>query len=297
MNIRLLKNQDIEALEEYLHPYKTECMVICSNLKAAGINYKGADFEGEYFGYFDKNDPRLERLLGFVVHYWNGSIIMHAADHDVLENLILHLKNNISRPIANISGPSVQVEHVIKTLGISEYRFNMNNNQGLYGIKLDSLREVSIGINMDVVSATEISRHVLISWMKGYNIEALGAPNNNDIDAQIESDLNRRIKKNDSWVLLSGGTPVAFSAFNARLTDIVQVGPVWTPPEHRNNGFARLLVSYTLQEEKLKGTKEAVLFAHNPAAMKAYLAIGFKQMGNYRLAILEKPIRFPRKEL
>jgi predicted GNAT family acetyltransferase len=69
------------------------------------------------------------------------------------------------------------------------------------------------------------------------------------------------------------------------------VGPVWTPPEHRNKGYARLLLAYTLYQEKLKGTKQAILFTDNPAAIKAYLAIGFEKIGNYRLALLEKPIK------
>jgi predicted GNAT family acetyltransferase len=96
---------------------------------------------------------------------------------------------------------------------------------------------------------------------------------------------------NDAWVLLLEGTPVAFSAFNARLSDMVQVGPVWTPPEYRNQGFARRLVAYTLHQEKRKGTKKAVLFTDHPAAIKAYLAIGFEKIGHYRLALLEKPIK------
>jgi RimJ/RimL family protein N-acetyltransferase len=43
--------------------------------------------------------------------------------------------------------------------------------------------------------------------------------------------------------------------------------------------------------KNLKGTKQAILFTDNPAAIKAYLAIGFKKIGNYRLALLEKPIK------
>jgi hypothetical protein len=96
MNIRLLKNQDIQVLEGYLAPQKAECMFIYSNLKAADIDYSGSDFEGEYFGYFDTHDE----LQGVIVHYWSGNVMMHARDHDVLENLISHLKKNMSRPIA-----------------------------------------------------------------------------------------------------------------------------------------------------------------------------------------------------
>lgn len=76
MNIRLLKSQGTQALEEYLAPHKAESMFICSNLKAAGIEYGGSDFEGEYFGYFDTND----QLQGVIVHYWNGNVMMHSED-------------------------------------------------------------------------------------------------------------------------------------------------------------------------------------------------------------------------
>jgi predicted GNAT family acetyltransferase len=125
--------------------------------------------------------------------------------------------------------------------------------------------------------------------MKSYYIEALGAPNDETLDQKAQDHWDRRLQKNDNWVLLLDGTPVALSAFNARLDCMVQIGPVWTPPEYRNKGFARLLLAYTLHKEKLKGTKQAILFTDNPAAIKAYLAIGFKKIGNYRLAILEKP--------
>lgn len=287
MNIRLLKSQDTQVLEEYLAPHKAECMFICSNLKATGIEYGGSDFEGEYFGYFDIND----QLQGVIVHYWNGNVMMHSEDHDVLENLISHLKKNISRPIAGILGPNIQAEHVIKKLGLSGLSFGINSNEGLYEINLGALNEFNIPSNMKIISTQDVSKDILIKWMKSYDIEALGALDDETLEKQVKEHWNLRLQKNDAWVLLLDGTPVALSAFNARLSDMVQVGPVWTPPEYRNKGFARLLLAYTLHQEKLKGTKQAILFTDNPAAIKAYLAIGFKKIGNYRLALLEKPIK------
>lgn len=44
MSIRLLHNKDTKKLEAYLALYKSECMFICSNLKAVAIEYKGDDF-------------------------------------------------------------------------------------------------------------------------------------------------------------------------------------------------------------------------------------------------------------
>jgi GNAT superfamily N-acetyltransferase len=287
MNISLLKSQDTQVLEEYLAPHKAECMFICSNLKATGIEYGGSDFEGEYFGCFDIND----QLQGVIVHYWNGNVMMHSEDHDVLEKLILHLKNNISRPIAGILGPNIQAEHVIKKLGLSGLSFGINSNEGLYEINLEALNNLNMQSNMKVVPAQDVPKSILTLWMKSYDIEALGALDDEALEKQVQEHWNLRLQKNDSWVLLLDGTPVALSAFNARLIDMVQVGPVWTPPEYRNKGFARLLLAYTLHQEKLKGTKQAILFTDNPAAIKAYLAIGFKKIGNYRLALLEQPVQ------
>lgn len=292
MNIRLLKIQDTKALEEYLAPHKAECMFICSNLKAAGIEYRGSDFEGEYFGCFDTND----QLQGVIVHYWNGNVMMHTESNDILEKLILNFKENIRRPVAGVLGPNIQAESVIENLGLSGVSFSINSNEGLYEINLKALNEPSMPEAMKVVSAQDMSKSILIEWMKNYDIEALGALNDEALEKQVQKHWNLRLKKNDSWVLVLDETPVALSAFNARFEDMVQVGPVWTPPEYRNKGFARLLLAYTLQQEKLKETKQAILFTDNPAAIKAYLAIGFKKIGNYRLALLEKPIKLQEVE-
>jgi GNAT superfamily N-acetyltransferase len=291
MIIRLLKSRDTKTLEEYLDPYKAECMFICSNLNAAGIEYQGLAFEGEYFGCFDKQDINQEYLLGVIVHYWNGNVMMHALNHDVLEKLIFHLKKNVNRFIAGILGPNIQVEYVIKKLGLLKHSFRINRNEGLYEINFEDLNDFSMPISINVVSAQDVSKTILIKWIKSYYSESLGALNDDNLEKQAQEHWNLRLKKNDSYVLLLDGVPVALSTFNARLVDMVQVGPVWTPPEYRNKGFARLLLSYILHQEKLKGTKKAILFTDNPAAIRAYIAIGFDRIGNYRVALLEKPIR------
>jgi hypothetical protein len=56
----------------------------------------------------------------------------------------LHLKKNISRPIAGILGPNIQAEHVINKLGLSGGKFGINSNEGLYEINLEALNEISV---------------------------------------------------------------------------------------------------------------------------------------------------------
>jgi hypothetical protein len=171
MKIRLLKSQDSKVLEEYLAPHKAECMFICSNLKAAGIDYKGADFEGEYFGSFNTND----QLQGVIVHYWNGNLMLHAKDQGVLEKLILYFKKNISRPIAGILGPNLQAEHVINKLGLSQSDYGINSNEGLYEINLEALNNLNMQSNMKVVPAQDVPKSILIEWMKSYGVKSIHA--------------------------------------------------------------------------------------------------------------------------
>ncbi len=45
-----------------------------------------------------------------------------------------------------------------------------------------------------------------------------------------------------------------------------------------------------LAEAAAGGARQAVLFANNPAAVRAYRAIGFRQVGDYRIAFLDTPM-------
>ena len=292
MTIRLLTNQDRHKLEEYLAPHKAECMFICSNMKKAAIDYNGSGYEGEYYGCF--NDS-LDQLNGVIVHYWNGCVMMYASDQQILHQLVMHFRTKSSRPVSDILGPNDQAEFVIQSLGLENASFKINRNEGLYEVDLNNVLELDIPNQLNVVSAQEISKDVLIRWMKSYDIEALGASDDEALENQVNEHWNRRLQRNDSWVLLSDGIPVSLSAFNARLDDIVQVGPVWTPPEHRNKGFAKVLLRYTLIAEKRNGVKKAVLFTDGPAAIKVYESIGFSKIGNYRLALLENPVNLGNK--
>lgn len=296
MRTRLLINHDIQALEDFLLPYKAECMFMASNLKASGIDYHGADFQGEYFGCFERDHEGIERLVGVVVHYWNGNVMMHVQNDTILEKLIIHLKKYINRPIAGILGPNIHAERVIDKLGLSRCRYAINRNEGLYELNLSDLSPLALPPEMRVVPAQDVPKNILIAWLKNYDIEALGAASDETLEKKIEEHWDLRLRQNNSWVLLHDDIPVALGAFNARLADRVQVGPVYTPPDYRNLGFARRLLAHILYQEKLKGTHSAVLFTDNPAAIKAYRVIGFKKIGDYRIALLERSVQVPALE-
>lgn len=291
MHVRALGPQDTKTLEAYLAPHKAQCMFICSNLKAAGIYDTGKAYEGAYYGCFEGGSTDTEHLCGIIVHYWNGNVMVHAISDEVRARLVLHLKTHLSRPVQGILGPSQQAAHVISALGLEGAPFKTNRDEGLYALSLEALRPVTLAPHMDVVLAQDIQGDILLAWIKAYQMEAFGAKDDAHLVVAAKDQLDRLLQTGDAWVLLQGGVPRALVGFNARLEGMVQVGPVWTPPEHRSQGFARRLLAHVLRLEIPKGVRRAILFTDHPAAIKAYSAIGFERIGDYRLALLEKPIR------
>ena len=287
MNIKRLTTADVGILEQYLAPYQAECMFICSNIKAGGMEYAGQDFQGEYFGCFRGSSEDLD---GVLVHYWNGNIMMYASDTQVLEQLVVFFKTYATRPVVGVLGPDRQAEYVVNSLGLQHAAFASNRNEGLYELDLKDLGAIKLPNDVAVVSMQDVSMDLLLQWRRAYAIEALGADNDSALEKRVAEEVDRQIRGQDCWVLLAGGVPVSLSGFNARLAEVVQVGPVWTPPEYRNQGFARLLLAWVLAQEKTKGTKKAILFTDTPAGIKAYRAIGFEKIGEYRLALLKKPV-------
>ena len=102
--------------------------------------------------------------------------------------------------------------------------------------------------------------------------------------AEWRESFERGIAAKRWFVLEEGGVLKAMGAFNARTPDAVQLGGIYTPPEGRNRGAASRLVAGMLKQS---GTERGVLFAKDPAAIRSYLAVGFRECGNYGLAFLK----------
>jgi predicted GNAT family acetyltransferase len=57
--------------------------------------------------------------------------------------------------------------------------------------------------------------------------------------------------------------------------------------------YGRAAVAASLLDARAPGATKAILFTgeDNIAAQKAYVALGFRQVGSYRLLLLKSPIR------
>jgi GNAT superfamily N-acetyltransferase len=113
-----------------------------------------------------------------------------------------------------------------------------------------------------------------------------------DFDAAADAvtdRISREMAEYHREILMDGDTPVAATAFNAALPQIVRIGAVYTPPALRGKGYARRAVALHLKQARTTGVRRATLFASAQNAIAAYTAVGFRQIGEWVLAIFKTP--------
>jgi predicted GNAT family acetyltransferase len=128
---------------------------------------------------------------------------------------------------------------------------------------------------------------LLTEWRVGFSVEALGDRRSPRLRKQCQASAERSLEQGRTWLLEDGGEPVSTSSFNAAIAEAVQVGGVWTPPHLRNRGYGRAAVAASLVDARAEGARTSILFTGegNVAAQRAYEALGFRQIGHYRLLL------------
>jgi hypothetical protein len=112
-------------------------------------------------------------------------------------------------------------------------------------------------------------------WRESFRIEAqIVIPRNVDqIVRQVE---------NGSVYLWVTDRPVSTAVSSRGTENTGTVGAVYTPPEHRNNGYATALTASVTQKILDSGKKHAVLYTNldNPTSNSIYQQIGYKPVSD-----------------
>ncbi len=288
LEIHPLDAADAATLETFLLPRLETSMFLLGNMRAAGLRYTGERYTGNYVAAFEDNV-----IVSVAAHYWNHILILQAPSHlDVLWRAALQTSG---RPIKGVIGPHAQVEEVKAALNPAAAIVQMDECEQLYGLALTDLIVPDALRTGQVVGRRAAAGDVetLTRWRVGYEIEALREQPSPQLWEQERAMADRLVRENNTWVLQAAGQPVATSAFNTRLKEVVQIGGVWTPPELRGRGYARCVVAQSLLDARAEGVKKAILFtgADNLPAQKAYTALGFRHIGDYHLLMLREPLR------
>lgn len=285
--IRILGAGDEAALEAFLRPRLDSSMFLINNHRKVGLVDHGRRYEGSYAAAF-----RDGRIVAVVGHFWNGVLLFQAPEH--LEALIADAVTASGRRVGGLIGPYEQVTSAKRILALGTGDLQVDDREGLYSLELKDL------ILPETLASGEVTSRrgrpgdieVLTTWRVAYSLEALGAEDSPALHKRSREAIEHGVSAGETWVLERESEAVANTSFNATIKEAVQVGGVWTPPELRGRGYGRAVVAASLLDARADGVKKAILFTgdDNVPAIKAYMALGFRRIGDFRLVLLREPL-------
>jgi uncharacterized protein len=274
--LKILQTGDEVLLENFLMQHVDTSMFLRSNLREGGLINQGERFQGTYVAAIvDKN------IVAIAAHYWNGMIMVQAPVY--LAEVVQQIVEQSGLAVSGIAGPATQVEAAKQVLGLANRPTQMDEQEKLLSLALQDLQVppalASGKVQCRLPDVQELE--LLSEWSAAFHMEALGKVATPDLLSACRREIVARQSTAKHWVLIAENTPVAYTAFNARLPDIVQIGGVWTPPTLRGKGYAKSVVAGSLLAAKSQGVERAILFTsqENHAAQAAYQGIGFRFTG------------------
>ena len=281
-SLRVLVPGDEPALDTFLRRHAATSLFLRANVAEAGLVDRGERLQATYVAAFEGT-----AIVSVAAHCWNGLLLLQAPER--LEDVAQEAVRRSGRPLRGFLGPWEQVAAARRTTG-TEGPARRELPEDLFELELAQLR-----VPAAVLEGRVIVRRLLpedlddfAALQAAYSAEALGSEPGPQLLASERAEAERAAAAGTAFVALDSGRRVAACTFNARLPDCVQVGGVYTPPELRGRGLARAVVGGALAVARDEGVPLAVLFTDvaNEPARRAYLALGFRIIGDYGIVLL-----------
>ncbi|MBL9054279.1 MAG: GNAT family N-acetyltransferase [Tabrizicola sp.] len=262
------------AIEAFLAKYPATSMFLRGNLAAHGLGASDSPNATTY--HLHPAEGPISAVLGLTQAVM--ALCQLGETPEALASLAPALEG---QRIIGLSGDAAQIDLLIDALRLGQADFRMNHVEPLFHLDLARLHQSENNVRQPVAE----DQPLIANWLRTYLIETglgLDGPT-------VEVRAGRAVSAGLIRFLLEDGQPVAMAAINARAGNAVQVGGVFVPPEARNRGLGRRVTQALLAEARSQGATDAFLFSNNDAATKAYISLGFTQIGTYRIAFLRTP--------
>jgi uncharacterized protein len=280
VTLRELSPSDQPAVEDFLSRTPAATMFLRSNIRASGLTARDQPFHGVYMGCFDNAG-----LTDVAAHYWSGNIIMYAPT--AAAELAKALVARTQKDVKGFLGPWAQCMAALDALNL-HHRAREPHCEDLFQLDLKNINAPQLsGVSHRRAQSSDLD--FIIQCRIDYEIETLGSVPGAALEASARANVDLVMSRRDMWVATHDGVPVAMSAINARLPDMVQVGGVHTPKHLRGRGYAKVVVAGSIADCRDEGARTAILFTEvrNTSAKRVYTSLGFQRVGDYGLILLD----------
>ena len=280
--IRILGPGDAPLLEAFLARHRDSAHLLRANLARGGISDEGAPYQATYAAAISRG-----AVTSVAAHCWNGMLLLQA--EQTAEAVARKAIAASGRRLDGLLGPWGQVVWVAWTLDLPQDSPGLERPQTLMTLDLkDLIVPAPLAEGALVCRRARSSElELLYNWRAAFEAETGGRAEDPALRRAARQTVDRQQKDGDNWVLTQAGRLVAGCAVIGETDDRLQIGGVATPEALRNRGYARAVVAGALQAARDDGRTRALLITDNPAAERAYRAIGFLAGGEVGLVRLE----------
>jgi predicted GNAT family acetyltransferase len=128
-------------------------------------------------------------------------------------------------------------------------------------------------------------RELVLTWIKAFADEALHGGDDED-GSRLERSVDARLRSAEAGVVLweVDGTPVSLAGFGGPTPNGIRIGPVYTPPEVRGNGYGSAVTAAVTQRMLARGHGFCFLYTDlaNPTSNSIYMRIGYEPVCDSR---------------
>jgi FR47-like protein len=220
---------------------------------------------GSVFGWWTEDSEVTGALLCTPPYPLLLAVVPSAGEADLLDEL-----DHWGLTVTALAGEVGPVERMAarwcRKFGGSS---SIEMSQRLY--RLQDLREPSVPGAAQL--ATDVDADLVTSWFHDFAAEA-------EPHSPPAGDVVRvRVTAGLVWLWLdASGRPVSMAARNPTAAGVARVGPVFTPPEDRRQGYGAAVTAACSRAGLAEGAEQIVLFTDlaNPTSNSVYQQIGFR---------------------
>jgi predicted GNAT family acetyltransferase len=138
--------------------------------------------------------------------------------------------------------------------------------------------------------AGDADRSLLLEWVREFAIEALGGTHDTE---SVAHSVDARLEATDAGIVLweVDGLAVSLAGFSGPTPNGIRIGPVYTPPEHRNHGYGTAVTAALSRLLLERGHRFCFLFTDlgNPTSNSIYTRIGYEPVCDSRELSFVRP--------